>query len=178
MSRDLGGLRALERPRDSASLADTMARYAGAAGLMPEQDWELPDLAASPFGTDPMVASIGCARHPQGTISISANAISRFITFSVPTSSLGGQPGSGWAFTVVLTGQDGFSPDQARSFASTPQPFQFGVCASPSSDVHCSVDPNTVPKIMDVLTPAGVSQADELDYTLHPTVTLQEVLIP
>ncbi|HEX9546317.1 MAG TPA: glucodextranase DOMON-like domain-containing protein, partial [Acidimicrobiales bacterium] len=64
-----------------------------------------------------------------GTVSISANAISRFITFSVPTASLGGAPASGWGFTVVLTGQDGFSPDQARSFAPTAQSFQFGVCA-------------------------------------------------
>jgi glucoamylase len=112
-----------------------------------------------------------------GTINISANAISRFITFSVPTSSLG-TPGPGWGFTVVLTGQDGFSPDQARSFASTPQPFQFGVCATASSDPHCTVDPNTVPKAMDVLTPAGVSQSDELDYTVHNPVTLQDVTIP
>ncbi|TMC87890.1 MAG: hypothetical protein E6J22_16685, partial [Chloroflexi bacterium] len=82
-----------------------------------------------------------------GTVAISANAISRFITFSVPTSSLGGQPGSGWGFTVTLTGQDGFSPDQARGFASTPQPFQFGVCAAPSSNPHCAVDPSTVPKV-------------------------------
>ena len=37
---------------------------------------------------------------------------------------------SGWVFTVALTGQDGFSPDQARTFAATPQPFNFGVCAS------------------------------------------------
>ena len=57
-----------------------------------------------------------------------ANAISRFITFSVPKASLG-QPGPGWGFTVVLTGQDGFSPDQARGFQPTPQDFQFGVCA-------------------------------------------------
>jgi glucoamylase len=112
------------------------------------------------------------------TISISANAISRYITFSVPTASLGGTPGSGWGFTVVLTGQDGFSPDQARSFASTPQPFQFGVCATTSSDPHCTVNPNTVPKAMDVLTPPGVSQSNELDYTLHNPVTLQDVVIP
>jgi C-terminal binding-module, SLH-like, of glucodextranase len=45
-----------------------------------------------------------------GAVTISANAISRYITFSVPTSTLGGTPGSGWGFTVVLTGQDGFSP--------------------------------------------------------------------
>jgi len=113
-----------------------------------------------------------------GTVNISANAISRFITFSVPASSLGGIPGSGWGFTVVLTGQDGFSSDQARSFAPTPQPFQFGVCAAPSNDPHCTVDPSTVPKAMDVLTPTGVIQSDELDYTLHHPVTLQDVVIP
>jgi glucan 1,4-alpha-glucosidase len=116
-----------------------------------------------------------------GTINISANAISRFITFSVPTSSLvstaGEVPGSGWGFTVVLTGQDGFSPDQARSFAPTPQPFQFGVCATVSTDPHCTVDPNTVPKAMDVITPSGVSQSTELDYTLGPVV-IQGVFIP
>ncbi len=76
-----------------------------------------------------------------GTIAISANAISRFITFSVPASSLGGVPGSGWGFTVVLTGQDGFSPDQARGFASTPQDFLFGVCAALSNDPHCTFNP-------------------------------------
>ncbi len=113
-----------------------------------------------------------------GTVNISANAISRFITFSVPSASLGGVPGSGWGFTVVLTGQDGFSPDQARSFAPTPQPFQFGVCAMASADPHCTFDPNKVPKAMDVLTPAGVLQSDELDYTLHNPVTLQDVTIP
>ena len=113
-----------------------------------------------------------------GTIAISANQISRFITFSVPTSSLGGTPASGWGFTVVLTGQDGFSPDQARGFQATPQDFQFGVCATASSDPHCTVDPNTVPKTMDVLVPTGVTQSDELDYTLHSPVVLQDVTIP
>ncbi len=112
-----------------------------------------------------------------GTVAISANAISRFITFSVPTSSLGGTPGSGWGFSVVLTGQDGFSPDQARGFAPTPQDFQFGVCATVSTNSHCTVDPNTVPKAMDILTPPGVLQSTELDYTLAPVV-IQDVTIP
>jgi len=113
-----------------------------------------------------------------GTISISANAISRFITFSVPTSTLGAQPpGSGWGFTVVLTGQDGFSPDQARGFTPTPGQYSFGVCAVSSTDPHCTVDPNTVPKAMDVITPSGISQSNELDYTLHNPVTLQDVVI-
>jgi carbohydrate-binding DOMON domain-containing protein len=112
-----------------------------------------------------------------GTVSIKANEISRFITFSVPKSSLG-QPGPGWGFSVVLTGQDGFSPDQARGFAATPQEFAFGVCASASSDAHCTVDPNTVPKALDVVTPAGVAQSQELDYTVNNPVTIQGVFIP
>jgi glucan 1,4-alpha-glucosidase len=117
------------------------------------------------------------ASFPQRNYLIKANQISRFITFSVPKSVLG-QPASGWAFTVVLTGQDGFSPDQARGFQTTPQDFQFGVCATPSGDPHCTVDPGTVPKALDVLTPSGVLQADELDYTVHAPVTLQGIRIP
>jgi glucoamylase len=113
-----------------------------------------------------------------GTIAISANQISRYITFRVSKASLGGTPGSGWAFTVVLHGQDGFSSDQARGFASTPQDFLFGVCAAASNDPLCTANPNTVPKAIDVLTPSGVSQADELDYTLHNPVVLQGVTIP
>jgi glucoamylase len=112
-----------------------------------------------------------------GTVAIRANQISRYITFSVPASSLG-RPGSGWGFTVVLTGQDGFSPDQARSFNATPAPFNFGVCATASADPHCTVDPGTVPKAMDVLTQPGVQQSDELDYTLHNPVTISDVVIP
>jgi carbohydrate-binding DOMON domain-containing protein len=111
-----------------------------------------------------------------GTVNIRANALSRFITFSVPKAALG-QPGPGWTFTVVETGQDGFSPDQARGFQATPQDFQFGVCATASADPHCTVDPNTVPKVIDVLTPAGVLQSDELDYTVHSPVTITGVTI-
>jgi carbohydrate-binding DOMON domain-containing protein len=112
-----------------------------------------------------------------GTLAIKANQISRFITITVPKAALG-TPGSGWAFTVVLTGQDGFSPDQARGFTSTPQDFQFGVCAAASSDPHCTVDPSTVPKAVDVITPAGASQSDELDYTKHSPVVIAGVSIP
>ena len=112
-----------------------------------------------------------------GTIGIRANQISRYITVTVPKAQLG-QPASGWAFTVVLTGQDGFSPDQARAFTATPGAFSFGVCAASSTDPHCTVDPATVPKAMDVITPSGVSQSNELDYTLHSPVVIQGVAIP
>jgi glucoamylase len=119
---------------------------------------------------------VDAGEHTVGTITIRANEISRFITFSVPKSSLG-QPGPGWSFTVVLTGQDGFSPDQARGFAPTPEEFAFGVCAAASSDPHCTADPGSVPKAIDVLTPTGVAQSDELDYTVHQPVTIQGVAI-
>ena len=57
-----------------------------------------------------------------------------------------GHPTSGWMFTVVLTGQDGFSPDQARGFAPTPQPFLFGLCAPGGASPICAADPATAPK--------------------------------
>jgi glucoamylase len=41
-----------------------------------------------------------------------------------------------------------------------------------------TVDPATVPKAMDITTPAGVSQATELDYTVNQPVTIQGVFIP
>jgi len=74
----------------------------------------------------------------------------------------------------VLAGQDGFSPDGTRAFAPTVQPFTFGVCtaaAVTAANPLCAVDPATVPKAMDVLTPAGTSQADELD-PRRPPVTV------
>jgi glucoamylase len=77
----------------------------------------------------------------------------------------------GWTFTVTLTGQDGFSGDQARSFAPTPQPFQFGVCGPGISSPICAVDPNTVPKVMDTITPPSASQDTELD----PTVAVHDL---
>ena len=71
-----------------------------------------------------------------------------------------------------------FNRDQARGFNATPGPYNFGVCATTSGDPHCTVDPGTVPKAVDVLTPAGVVQSNELDYTLHNPVTITDVVIP
>jgi glucoamylase len=105
-----------------------------------------------------------------------ASQSDRTITIALPEAQFG-TPASGWGFSVVLTGQDGFSPDQARGFAATPQPFQFGVCAPGGTAPICSVDPATVPKAMDVITPPGVSQAAELDPTLGPVV-IQPVTAP
>jgi glucoamylase len=101
---------------------------------------------------------------------------SRTVTIALPEAQFG-TPGPGWAFSVVLTGQDGFSPDQARAFAATPQPFNFGVCAAGGSSPICAVDPGSVPQAMDVLTPTGVPQATELDPTRGPVV-IQPVTVP
>ena len=95
----------------------------------------------------------------------------------MPKSTLG-TPGSGWAFTVVLTGQDGFSPDQARRFTPTPEAYAFGVCATGSADPHCTFNPDAVPKAMDVLVRGDVSQTDELDYTVHSPVVVEGVVVP
>jgi glucoamylase len=107
-------------------------------------------------------------RTSTGTVSVSANQVSRYITFSVDKTALGGTPATGWSMAVTLTGQDGSGgggTDQERSFASTPQAYQFGVCVVGGSAPICARDPNSVPKVMDALTPSGVSQATELSAT-------------
>jgi glucoamylase len=107
---------------------------------------------------------------------VRSSGTTRTITIALPKSAFG-DPGSGWRFAVVLHGQDGFSADQARGFAATPQPFQFGVCAPGGTSPICATDPGSVPKAMDVITPAGVSQEAELDPTGGP-VMIQAVPVP
>jgi glucoamylase len=124
---------------------------------------------ASPVWQDANGSSVGT---PQVLMSQSDGTI----TIALPESAFG-TPGPGWGFSVVLTGQDGFSPDQARGFAPTPQAFLFGVCAPNGTAPVCAADPGTVPKAVDVITPQGVSQATELDPTLGPVI-IQPVTVP
>jgi glucoamylase len=119
---------------------------------------------------------VDAAGNSVGAATVTASQASRSITIAVPSAALG-HPAAGWVFTVVLHGQDGFSPDQARGFAPTPQPFQFGLCAPGGSSPICSIDPGTAPKAMDVIPPAGTSQAAELDPTAGPVV-LHGVPVP
>ena len=111
-----------------------------------------------------------------GTPQVLATQSDGTITIALPEAQFG-TPGPGWGFSVVLTGQDGFSSDQARGFAPTPQDFLFGVCAPNGTQPICSFGPGSVPKAMDVITPAGGSQASELDPTLGPVV-IQPVTVP
>ena len=98
-----------------------------------------------------------------GTPAVVASTVAKTITIALPASA--GVPAAGWSFAEVLTGQDGFSPDQARSFAATAQPFAFGVCAPGGTAAICKADPTTVPKAMDVL-----GQSSGLDPTAGPVV--------
>jgi glucoamylase len=92
------------------------------------------------------------------------------VSITVPTSVLG-TPGPGWTFTVTLTGQDGFGTDDARTFTATPQGYNFGVCSAAvaseaSPPAICSVNPSTVPYVMDTIPPSGVNVQTELDPTI------------
>jgi glucoamylase len=111
-----------------------------------------------------------------GTPLVLANQGDRTITIALPEAQFG-TPSSGWGFSVVLTGQDGFSSDQARAFTQYPGAFTFGVCPDGDTAPICEVDPSTVPKAMDVITPPGVSQAAELNPLAGPVV-IQPVTVP
>ena len=121
-------------------------------------------------------AWVNAAGTSVGTASALAVQADKTITIALPEAQFG-TPTSGWGFSVVLAGQDGFSPDQARAFTATPGAYSFGVCATGGTAPICSVDPSTVPKAMDVITPAGVSQATELNPVLGPVV-IQPVTVP
>lgn len=111
-----------------------------------------------------------------GDLTVTANQATRSILVGVPKDALG-TPGPGWVFTVTLHGQDGFSGDQARTFAPTPQPYRFGVCAAGSPSPICREDPATVPKVIDTVVAPGTSQEAELDPAADP-VELTGVPIP
>jgi carbohydrate-binding DOMON domain-containing protein len=89
-----------------------------------------------------------------GAVSVLASQASGYITIVLPTAALG-TVGRGWRLAVVLHGQDGFAPGRARGFAPTPQEFAFGVYQPGGTSPICAVDPATVPKAMDVITPTG-----------------------
>ena len=97
-------------------------------------------------------------------------------TLIMPRSTFG-SVGSGWAFTVGLTGQNGFSADQARGFLTNPDGFDFGVCAVGNSAPICSQPPSSMPEVMDTITPPGVDQATELN-PLNGPVVLHGVAVP
>jgi glucoamylase len=84
------------------------------------------------------------ARYSPGLRWLLPRAADETVTVALPEAQFG-IPTSGWGFSVVLTGQDGFSSDQARAFTATRGAYPFGVCAAGGAAPVCGVDPSTVP---------------------------------
>jgi glucoamylase len=168
-----------------AQLLDVYVRQPGSAAAstepaFPQRGYRIAEadawtqrLEVQGFAAPVWVDATGAAR---SGAAVRSSATTRTITIALPRTTFG-DPGAGWRFAVVLHGQDGFSPDQARGFAATPQPFLFGVCAAGGSGPLCALDPGSVPKAMDVIAPADVSQETELDPTRGP-VAIRAVTVP
>ena len=105
-----------------------------------------------------------------------ASTVAKTITIALPEAEFG-TPTTGWTFTVAITGQNGYSADQAISFTSTPGAYTLGVCPVGGTEPICSLPPNSVPEVMDTITPPGVSQDTELNPVPGPVV-LQGVTVP
>ncbi|HET8976884.1 MAG TPA: glucodextranase DOMON-like domain-containing protein [Solirubrobacteraceae bacterium] len=122
---------------------------------------------------NPSGTSLGSA---QLVASDSVNGQPGTATLILPKATFG-TVGPGWVFTVALTGQGGGSPP-VRNFTATPQDYSFGVCASAGDpNPICSLNPNSVPTVMDTIPPAAVSQSSELN-PLNGPVALQGVTVP
>ena len=143
-------------------------------------DWVTPGSASSGLSGS---SSLGTPQVSVAQLSASGSATPGLVTITVPTATLG-TPGSGWTFTVTLTGQDGFGNDDARTFTATPGAYTFGVCSAAvaggsSPPAVCSADPGSVPLVMDTIPPATVNVQTELDPTANPSgVALQGVTVP
>ncbi|HEY3904845.1 MAG TPA: glycoside hydrolase family 15 protein [Streptosporangiaceae bacterium] len=143
-------------------------------------DWVTPSGSTSGLANS---SSVGTPQVSIAQLSPSGGETPGLVTITVPTSALG-TPGSGWTFTLTLTGQDGFGINDARTFAATPQSFNFGVCSTavasePSPPPICSFNPAQVPFVLDTIPPTSVNVQTELDPTQNPGgVTLQGVTVP
>ena len=143
-------------------------------------DWVTPATSTSGVSGS---SSVGTPQVSVAQLSPSGGETPGLVTITVPTAELG-TPGSGWTFTVTLTGQDGFGIDDARTFTATPGAYTFGVCSSavasePTPPAVCSYNPANVPFVLDTIPPAGVNVQTELDPTQNPSgVALQGVTVP
>jgi glucoamylase len=82
-------------------------------------------------------------------------------TLILPESTFG-KVGPGWVFTVALAGQGSGNPP-VRNFTQPAGQFSFGVCQSGISSPICSLNPNSVPTVIDTIPPSGITQDAELN---------------
>jgi glucoamylase len=74
-------------PRAALARLQAMRDMASGVGLIPEQTWEVPDLARSPFGTDPTLASIGFVNgKPAGSASALTWSAGQFVRLTLDLS--------------------------------------------------------------------------------------------
>ncbi len=185
----------------SGSVPGGELQSTGAAGawnysIVPADAWNQL-IEVDGFGTDDWVTPASTTSELSGSSSLGTPQMSvaqlaptasgetpGLVTITVPASVLG-TPGSGWTFTVTLTGQNGEGGnDDARTFTATPGQYTFGVCSAavaggPTPPAVCAVSPADVPIVMDTIPPATVNVQTELDPTQNPSgVALQGVTIP
>jgi glucoamylase len=157
----------------SATASSTAAPFASRNYSIASADAWTERIEAQGFAP---VQWVNAANASLGSAQLVADTTTHTATIILPRAQFG-DPTSGWVFTLALTGQDGFSPDQARGFAAQPQDFVFGVCSAGESSPICAVNPGTVPKVVDTITPPGVPQDTELN-PLNGPVQLQGVAVP
>ncbi len=187
----------IHAPSGSVPAGETQSTAAAGAfnySIVPADAWNQL-IEVDGFGTDDWVTPSSATSGLSGSSSVGTPQVSviqltpssgetpGLVTITVPTSVLG-TPGSGWTFTLALTGQNGFGIDDARTFTATPGAYTFGVCSvavasEPSPPAICSYNPADVPFVMDTIPPATVNVQTELNPTVNPSgVALQGVTVP
>ena len=147
-------------------------------------DWVTPSSPTAGLGQS---SSVGTPRISVAQLSPTSpgGPTPGIVSITVPTAVLG-TPGSGWAFTLALTGQDGFGFDDARTFTPTPGAFTFGVCSAAVASgtgppAICGFSTGAVPYVLDTIPPSTVNVRTELDPTAPANaggVVLQGVTVP
>ena len=155
-----------------ATTTSTASAYPGNMNYTIASAWS-ERLEAQGFASPVWVDATG---HSLGNAQFVADDRSGTATLILPKQTFG-TVGSGWTFTVALTGQDGTHSPPTRDFTRLPDQYTFGVCTSTETSPICSLDPTTVPKVMDTIPAPGVDQGAELN-PLNGPVVLQGVSVP
>ena len=154
----------IHNPAATSTSTSTSAAYASRNYTVAPSDAWSQRITVRGFAAPEWVDAKGAKVGDVGAVITSPT--SKTVTIAVPQS-LFGTPASGWSVLETLTGQDGYGTDGARNFEATPGGYTFGVCAKTTAG-PCSTPPNTVPKVMDMITRG--TQATELDLSSLPAV--------